>query len=228
MWNYSEILPLATEMSFKGFSISSSGDHFVQQSRTILAILVKGGGGGGGVRGTFMWNHFEIRLLAKEEMFKDFFSIFSSGGHFVQPSRTFLPVLVKDHKRNTSVKLLWNRDTGSRGDVFWRFFSIFSSGSHFVQPSGAILVILVEGHWWNTSVQIFWNQAIGQVLDVVEDFLFLALVAILFNGAEPLRPSWIFDWHKFSLFRSSSHPVAKEQVSAQSDLRFEKRSKIDF
>ena len=32
-----------------------------------------------------------------------------------------------------------------------------------------------------------------------------------------------FKRHKFSLFRSRSHPVAKEQVSAQSDLRFEKR-----
>ena len=56
-----------------------------------------------------------------------------------------------------------------------------------------------------------------------EDFLFVALAAILFNGAEPLWPSWIFDRHKFSFFRSRSHPVAKEQVSAQSDLRFEKR-----
>ena len=54
-----------------------------------------------------------------------------------------------------------------------------------------------------------------------EDFFyFLALTAILFNGAEPLRPSWIFDRHNFSLFLSGSHP---EQVSAQSDLRFEKR-----
>ena len=33
----------------------------------------------------------------------------------------------------------------------------------------------------------------------------------------------LFDQHNFSLFRSRSHPVAKEQVSAQSDLRFEKR-----
>ena len=40
---------------------------------------------------------------------------------------------------------------------------------------------------------------------------------------EPLRPSWIFDQHNFSLFRSRSHPVATEQVSAQSDLMFEKR-----
>ena len=42
-----------------------------------------------------------------------------------------------------------------------------------------------------------------------------------------MRPSWIFDGHNFSLFHSRSHPVAKEQVSAQSDLRFE-MSKIDF
>ena len=38
--------------------------------------------------------------------YKVFFSIFSSGGHFVQLSRTFLAILVKGHKRNTSVKLL--------------------------------------------------------------------------------------------------------------------------
>ena len=42
MLNYFEIWPLATEMSFKGFSIFSSGDHFVQQSRTTMAIFVKG------------------------------------------------------------------------------------------------------------------------------------------------------------------------------------------
>ena len=53
-------------------------------------------------------------------------------------------------------------------------------------------------------------------------FYFSVLAAILFNGAEPLRPSWIFDRHNFSLFRSRSHPVATEQVSTQSDLRFEK------
>ena len=58
-----------------------------------------------------------------------------------------------------------------------------------------------------------------------EDFLFLALEAVLFNGVEPLRPSWISDRHNFSLFRSRSHPVATEQVLAQSDqiLRFGKR-----
>ena len=50
-----------------------------------------------------------------------------------------------------------------------------------------------------------------------EDFLFLALVAILFNGAEPLWPSWISDQQNFSSFRSRRHPVATEPVSAQSD-----------
>ena len=44
----------------------------------------------------------------------------------------------------------------------------------------------------------------------------------MFNEAEPLWPSWIFDRHKFSLFRSRSHPLAKEQVSTQSDLWSEK------
>ena len=38
-----------------------------------------------------------------------------------------------------------------------------------------------------------------------------------------MRPSWIFDRHNFTLFRSRSHSVATEQVLAQSDLRFEKR-----
>ena len=34
--------PLAWEMSLKGFSILSSGGHFVQLSKTIFAILVEG------------------------------------------------------------------------------------------------------------------------------------------------------------------------------------------
>ena len=56
-----------------------------------------------------------------------------------------------------------------------------------------------------------------------EDFLFLALAAILFNGAEPLRPSWISDRHSFSSFQSRNHPVATEHVLAQGDQRFGKR-----
>ena len=70
--------------------------------------------------------------------------------------------------------------------------------------------ILKSGHWPRTKCH-------------VNIFYFLALAAILFIKAEPLRPSWIFDPHNFSLFQSRNHPVVKEQVSAQSDLRFEKR-----
>ena len=55
------------------------------------------------------------------------------------------------------------------------------------------------------------------------DFLFLDLGAILFNGVEPLRPTWISDRYNFSSFQSRSHPVATEQVSAQGDQTFGKR-----
>ena len=47
-----------------------------------------------------------------------FFSIFSSSGNFVQPCGTILAILVKRHKRNTSVKLLCNQAIGCGGDVF--------------------------------------------------------------------------------------------------------------
>ena len=56
-----------------------------------------------------------------------------------------------------------------------------------------------------------------------EDFLFVALAAILFNGVEPFQPSWNSDQQNFSSFLSRSHPVATEQVSTQSDQRFWKR-----
>ena len=48
--------------------------------------------------------------------FKGFFSIFSSGNHFVQQSRTILAILAKEHKRYSDVKLFWNLVTG-HGDV---------------------------------------------------------------------------------------------------------------
>ena len=38
-------------------------------------------------------------------LFKSFFSIFSSGSHFVQPSAEILAILVKGHMSNISVKL---------------------------------------------------------------------------------------------------------------------------
>ena len=67
-------------------------------------------------------------------------------------------------------------------------FSIFSFGGHFVQPSRTTLAILVEGHKRTISKKLFQNQATGQGGDVLlKIFLFLALVAILFNGAEPFE-----------------------------------------
>ena len=44
-------------------------------------------------------------------------SIFSSGDQFVKPKETILAILVKGHKRNTSVKLFWNPVIGLRVDV---------------------------------------------------------------------------------------------------------------
>ena len=45
-------------MSFKGFSIFSSGGQFVQRSKTILAFSVEGH-----LEETFLWNYFEISPL---------------------------------------------------------------------------------------------------------------------------------------------------------------------
>ena len=55
--------------------------------------------------------------LALEKMSFKSFSIFSSGGHFVQQSRTIVAILVKGHPRNIPVKLFWNRPIGLGGDV---------------------------------------------------------------------------------------------------------------
>ena len=107
-----------------------------------------------------------------------FFSIFSSGNHFVQQSRTILAILAKGHKRNFDAKLFWNLAIG-HGDIVYYFeilplamemsfkgFSIFSSGNHFVQQIRPILAILVKGDKRNISVKSFWNQATGQGGDV--------------------------------------------------------------
>ena len=56
-----------------------------------------------------------------------------------------------------------------------------------------------------------------------EDFLFVALAAILFKRVETFWPSWNSDQQNFSSFRSRSHPVATEQVEVQSNQRFGKR-----
>ena len=88
-------------MSLKGFSIFSFDGHFVQRSRTILAILVEGHPRNISVKiilKSANWSRRRCRFTS--------FSIFSSGRHFVQQSRTILATLVKGHPRNIPVKLL--------------------------------------------------------------------------------------------------------------------------
>ena len=86
-------------MSFKEFSILSSGGHFVQQSGTFLATLVEGNPRNISVK------LFEIGPLAKEMSFKGFFLFFSSGGHFVQQSGKYLAILVQGLPWDISEKL---------------------------------------------------------------------------------------------------------------------------
>ena len=83
------------------------------------------------------------------------FSIFSSGGHFVQRSRTILASLEKLHRGIICMKLLRNRLIGLGENVVFTSFSIFSSGSHFVQRSRTILAILVKGHPRNIPVKLY-------------------------------------------------------------------------
>ena len=93
-------------MSFKSFSIFSSGSHFVQPIGTISAILIAV------TQDIDLWNYFEIRQLAYEKMLFKGFSIFRSGSHFVQWSKTVLAILVEGHPRNIPVELFWNQAIG--------------------------------------------------------------------------------------------------------------------
>ena len=45
------------------------------------------------------------------------FSVLSSGGDFVQTSRTIEAFMVKGHQTNISVKLFWNRAIDLKGDI---------------------------------------------------------------------------------------------------------------
>ena len=99
-------------MSFKGVSIFSSGGHFVQQSRKILAFLVD----------DHPKEHFREIILESVHWYRrrshlKVFLFFFSGSHFVQWSRMILAILVEGHPKNISVKLFGNQATGLRGDV---------------------------------------------------------------------------------------------------------------
>ena len=80
-----------------------------------------------------------------------FFSIFSSGGHFVQLSTKIWAILVEDLPRNNPIKFGWNLPS-SYGGVSFEVYTNFSSGGHFVQWSGRIWAILVKNLQRNNPI----------------------------------------------------------------------------
>ena len=73
-------------------------------------------------------------------------------------------------------------------------FSIFSSGHHFCSAK--------RNHFSNFGGGLLEEHFCANILKLshwprmryhLKFFLFLALAALLFNGAEPLQPSWISD-----------------------------------
>ena len=94
-------------MLIKGFSIFISCGRFDEGTGVILGLPKE---------------HFcEIIIKSnkwpmRKCRFKTF-SILSSGGHFVQQSRTISALLVKGRQRNISVKVFRNRAIDLGGDV---------------------------------------------------------------------------------------------------------------
>ena len=69
-----------------------------------------------------------------------------------------------------------------------KLFSTYSPGSHFVQQRGTVYAIFIDR---NLPVKIFQNLSTDLAEEVIKSFfLFIALVAILFNGAEPSEYFW--------------------------------------
>ena len=89
-------------MTFKDFSIFSSGGHLVYQSRTILAILVGSHLGNIPMKFESHWpkGSGEVSFYGNYPQF----SIFSSGGHFVHQSETVFAILVEGHLSNIPMK----------------------------------------------------------------------------------------------------------------------------
>ena len=89
-------------MTFKDFSIFSSGGHLVYRSGTILAILVGNHLGNIPMKFKSHWPKGQEELAFKASYSR--FSIFSSGGHFVHRSETVLAILVEGHLSNIPMK----------------------------------------------------------------------------------------------------------------------------
>ena len=122
----------------KGFSIFSSDGHFVQQSGTILAILVEGH-----PRTICVKLFLKSAHWPREKMlFKVFFPIFYSDSHFVQPCRDIFSNFGIGSSKEHLYEIIWK----SAYQAWWRCrfmgFSIFSSGGHYVKQSRTILAIL--------------------------------------------------------------------------------------
>ena len=58
-----------------------------------------------------MCNYFKIHPLGKKKLFKGF-TIFISGGHYVQWSGTASAILEEGYPRNIPVKLFYNLSIG--------------------------------------------------------------------------------------------------------------------
>lgn len=121
---------------------------------------------------------FEIRSFALEYFLggplvklrkpfvKSFFSIVSSGGHFVQQIETIFAILLEvDPRSNLSNNLQSSKWLKRRCRI--KEFSISSSSGHFIQRRKTVLAIMVDGQLRNISVNIFWSRAIGLGKDFV-------------------------------------------------------------
>ena len=98
-------------------------------------------------------------------LFTDFFSIFSSGSHFVQWTRTILVSLAATYERNISVKLFRNQVISLRQCVIRRsflFLALMSCSVEWKHFSN-----LVQGHERNIYAKLFLTQAISMRGDVI-------------------------------------------------------------
>ena len=155
-------------MSFKGFPTFSFDGHFVQRSGPVLVE-----GHQRNISMKLFWNW----------SFKGS-SIFSFGSHYFQHNGTIFANFGSGSLKVHFCEIILKSGHWSRRRCHLELFSPFSFGGHFVQPSQTILINLVEGHPRNISVKNYFEiSPLVQEMSFKE-FLFLALVAILFSGAE--------------------------------------------
>ena len=142
--------------------------------------------------------------------FKKFFSIFSSGLHFVQPSGTILAILVEGHWRNTSLQIFWNQAIGQGRDfLFVALATILFSGVEPLRPS------------WNSDQQnfsLFWSCCYRASSDSKRPKVWEEMSKIDFQDGG-CDGHLGFSIGSFSYFVSTRCPNAHHQVSVQLDYR---------